>query len=128
MVPDLSAEEVAASQLPEDGWLSMARDLAAKGEHRLALRALYLASLAGLAHRELVSLAHHKTNRDYTREVERRARATPQLPERFKGIVSYFDRAWYGTMVVTPTALAEFEAQVHAVRSMGTPALPPTPR
>jgi hypothetical protein len=128
VVPDLSAEEVAASQLPEDGWLSMARDLAAKGEHRLALRALYLASLAGLAHRELVSLAHHKTNRDYTREVERRARATPQLPERFKGIVSYFDRAWYGTMVVTPTALTEFEAQVHAVRSMGTPALPPTPR
>lgn len=125
VVPDLRAEDVAANQLPEDGWLSMARDLAAKGEHRLALRALYLATLAGLAERELISLAHHKTNRDYTREVERRARATPQLPERFKGIALFFDRAWYGTMVVTPSALAEFEAHVRSVRSMGTPIAPP---
>lgn len=128
VAPDLRAEDVAANQLPEDGWLSMARDLAAKGEHRLALRALYLATLAGLAHRELISLAHHKTNRDYTREVERRARATPQLPERFKGIAAFFDRAWYGTLVVTPTSLAEFESQVRSVRSMGTPASPPVPR
>lgn len=128
VMPNLRAEDVAANQLPEDGWLSMARDLAAKGEHRLALRALYLATLAGLAHRELISLAHHKTNRDYAREVERRAKATPQLPERFKGIAAFFDRAWYGTMVVTPSALAEFEAHVLSVRSMGTPSAPPALR
>jgi hypothetical protein len=124
VTPDLRNDDVAANQLPEEGWLTMARDLAARGEHRLALRALYLAALASLAHRELVSLARHKTNRDYTREVERRGRATPQLPELFKGIAASFDRAWYGTFEVTPDTLKEFETRVASVRSPGLAAPP----
>ena len=52
-VPDLRAinvadENILASQLPGDSWLEKARELAATGDYRLALRALYLASLAYL--------------------------------------------------------------------------------
>lgn len=112
VVPDLRDENVAADQLPEDGWLGMARDLAARGELRLALRALYLASLAGLARREFVTIARHKTNRDYSREVERRARALPELQGAFGEIVRSFDAAWYGTHAVTPELLERVEAEV----------------
>ena len=39
-VPDVADENVTASQLPEDDWLKLARELMGKGELRLALRAL----------------------------------------------------------------------------------------
>lgn len=114
VVPDLRDENVAADQLPEDGWLGMARDLAARGELRLALRALYLASLAGLARREFVTIARHKSNRDYSREVERRARALPEVQGAFGEIVRSFDAAWYGTHAVTPELLQRVEAEVRS--------------
>ena len=41
-------ENVTADQLPEDGWLQLARELIERGELRLALRASYLAGLAHL--------------------------------------------------------------------------------
>jgi hypothetical protein len=56
-VPDVADEEVIASQLPEDDWLRLARELMGQGELRLALRALYLAGLAHLAQREMIRVA-----------------------------------------------------------------------
>jgi TRAP-type C4-dicarboxylate transport system permease small subunit len=67
--PDLADENVGAEQLPEDGWLTLARDLWQRGELRLALRAFYLSSLAHLADRELITLARFKSNLDYEREL-----------------------------------------------------------
>ena len=45
-VPDLTDEKVKADDLSTNRWLSLAGELADKGELRLAMRALYLATLA----------------------------------------------------------------------------------
>ncbi len=120
--PDLNDENIVADQLPEDGWLQLARDMMQQGNLRLALRALYLASLAHLGRREVVRIARFKTNRDYELEVRRRARALPELQEAFSRNVGRFDRAWYGLHEVTADALDEFESDVNRIRSLGTPA------
>lgn len=114
-VPDLRDEQTTADQLPEDGWIRLAQELTGRGELRLALRALYLASLASLAHRELVTLEKHKSNRDYLREFERRARAFPGLQGTFHSVVATVDRTWYGTHEVTPTNFAEFDQNVRTL-------------
>jgi hypothetical protein len=116
-LPDLRDESVGADQLPEDGWLQMAREQLAAGDLRLALRALYLASLAHLAERGLVKLEKFKSNRDYEREVLRRARALPEVREAFSENVGAFDRAWYGLHEVTRDGVRRFERNLERIRT-----------
>ena len=118
-VPDLQDENVGADQLPEDGWTKLARELLARGEFRLALRAFYLASLAHLAERNLISLARFKSNRDYERELDRRAHSFPNLRQRFGENVNAFDRVWYGTHQATSELVAQFATNVESIRSGG---------
>jgi hypothetical protein len=115
--PDLNDEAVTAAHLPEDEWLRLAREMLNKGETRLALRALYLATLAHLAGREIVSIARFKSNRDYQAEVSRRARGSPELLAAFSANVSSFDRSWYGLYEVTAEALAQFQSNFERIRS-----------
>ncbi len=96
VAPDLHDENVQAAQLPADGWLTLAREQAAKGEWRLALRALYLATLARLAAEGLVSLARFKTNLDYEREVRRRVLSRTDVAARFAERRREFEDVWYG--------------------------------
>ncbi len=117
--PDLTDENVAADQLPEDGWTKLARELLARGEFRLALRAFYLASLAHLAERNLVSLAQFKSNRDYERELQRRAHAFPEVTTRFGENVSVFDRVWYGRYEASGELVTQFAANVERIRAGG---------
>lgn len=120
--PDLTSDHVSAAALPEEGWLRLARELAAKGEFRLAIRAVYLAELSYLGQRELVRLAEAKSNRDYQRELDRRARALPLVREAFAATVLAFDRVWYGRHDATAEALASAEARFMELRSVeGTP-------
>ncbi len=114
--PDLRAEFVAADQLPEDGWLALAQRLLDEGDHRLALRAFYLAALAHLARREFIRLARHKSNVDYATELRRRARARPEIVGLFTGAAREFDRVWYGGHATTADGLVEFAAQVEEMR------------
>jgi hypothetical protein len=116
-IPDVSDENVGADQLPEDGWMRLAMDLMGKGDFRLALRALYLASLAHLAQREMIRLARHKSNRDYLREVDRRARARPEITAAFGTNVGAFDRVWYGRDPATDELVREFRANVERIRA-----------
>jgi len=116
-VPDLTAENVSAAALPEDGWLALARDLAGRGEFRQAIRAIYLAELAHLAQRELVRLAEAKSNRDYLRELDRRARGLPGVRDAFAETVSDFDRVWYGRHEATAATLERTEARMAELRS-----------
>ena len=95
--PDLRDENVQAAQLPADGWLALAREQAAKGEWRLAWRALYLATLARLAAEGLVSLAKFKTNLDYEREVRRRALSRVEIAAGFAARRREFEDVWYGS-------------------------------
>jgi len=108
VVPDLDTEDVAADALPEDGWQSLARDLAGRGEYRLALRAFYMASLAFLARSELITIAKFKSNREYQKELNRRAHSYRNLPDRFSDTLDVFERSWYGNHAVNQQLLNEF--------------------
>jgi Domain of unknown function (DUF4129) len=110
--PDVADESVGAERLPEDGWMKLGRELLAKGDLRLAMRAFYLASLAHLAAKNLVTLAKFKSNRDYERELRRRGHALPELPPLFSENVSVFDRAWYGMHEVTEELVNRFIVRV----------------
>ncbi len=120
-IPDLTAETVSADLLPEDEWLRLAAELAGRAEWRLALRAVYLASLAHLAHRELVRLAPAKSNRDYLIELRRRARSLPGIPDAFSRTAARFDRVWYGSHEASPDLIAEVRSELDAMRRTATP-------
>ena len=114
---DLADENLGAGDLPVDGWTKLARELLARGELRLALRAFYLASLAHLSERNLISLARFKSNRDYERELRRRGHSFPELLEVFGENVSVFERAWYGMHEVSGELVARFADNVERIRS-----------
>jgi len=118
-VPDLTDENIRADQLPEDGWTKLARELLERGEFRLAMRAFYLASLAHLATRNLISIARFKSNRDYERELRRRAHAIPNLPAMFGDTISSFERVWYGTHEATPDLAQQFAGSVDKLKASG---------
>jgi hypothetical protein len=115
-LPDLTAEDIAADQLPEDAWLGLARQMMDRGEFRLALRALYLAALAHLGDRQFISIARHKSNRDYQRELRRRRPGETELNATFADAVRAFERAWYGQHEVTPDILSASEADLQRIR------------
>ncbi|HWW02259.1 MAG TPA: DUF4129 domain-containing protein [Candidatus Acidoferrum sp.] len=117
LAPDLSDENVGAEQLREDGWSKLARELLAQGELRLAMRAFYLASLAHLSQRNLISLARFKSNRDYERELHRRGHSFPELLAVFSENVSVFERIWYGMHEVSGELVTQFAAKVERIRS-----------
>ncbi|MBI5115718.1 hypothetical protein HZA56_04545 [Candidatus Poribacteria bacterium] len=94
--PDLEDESTTADWLPEDDWLALARELIEKGELRLALRAVFLATLANLGRREMIQIARFKSNRDYKNELARRAHAQPETLDIFSNSVSIYESVWYG--------------------------------
>lgn len=120
-VPDLNDESVGADDLPVDKWLSLARELMEKGQTRLALRALYLATLAGLADHEIIVIAKHKSNRDYLREFRRRLQGNDDINDEFRRSVRIFDMAWYGRLEPTLNDIKDFagarERIINAVRA-----------
>jgi hypothetical protein len=115
--PDLTDENVVADQLPEDGWAKLAAEMLAKGELRLALRALYLGSLAYLSRREMILLARSKSNRDYERELARRGHGRTELCEAFGTNVTLFEDAWYGMHDVTDAVIGQFRGNQQRIRT-----------
>jgi hypothetical protein len=118
-VPDLADENVGADQLPEDGWTKLARELLERGEFRLAMRAFYLASLAHLAERNLISIARFKSNHDYERELRRRAHSFPDLLSTFGDNLTLFERIWYGLHDVNGETVHHFAANVERIKGAG---------
>jgi len=116
-MPDLHSEDVVADQMPEDSWLQFARELMERGELRLALRAAYLACLAHLGQRQLLTIARYKSNRDYDRELHRRARSRDELLTAFDDNLSVFERAWYGSHDVDYEMLARFTQNLEKIRA-----------
>ena len=113
---DLADENVQADELPEDSWLALAQQLIEKGELRLALRALYLATLSALARRELVRLAATKSNRDYLGELTRRLRGDTAVVPFFRDNVRLFEASWYGTHDVTGPVIEAMRSNQQQVR------------
>jgi hypothetical protein len=114
--PDVSDENVAADQLPGDGWTRLAHELLERGEYRLAMRAFYLASLAHLAQRDLIQIARAKSNHEYERELRRRAHAFPGLHELFGDNLARFERIWYGRYQADRQVVDSFAANVEKIR------------
>ncbi len=116
-MPDLHSDDVLADQLPEDGWLSFARELMEKGDFRLALRAAYLACLAHLGERQLLTIARYKSNREYDRELQRRARSRDELLSAFGENLNVFERVWYGSHEATRDTLTDFTRNLEKIRT-----------
>ena len=113
---DLKDETVTADQLPEEEWLALANAEADKGEFRLATRALYLAVLNHLMHRNLVSIKKWKSGLEYLRELERRARQSPQVPQLFGQYLLLFEQGWYGTHRVGSETYQLLRSQIEELR------------
>ncbi|HEV3271744.1 MAG TPA: DUF4129 domain-containing protein [Candidatus Methylacidiphilales bacterium] len=117
---DLETENVRADALPEDSWLALARELMDRGELRLALRALYLATLSLLAQHHLVRLSPAKSNRDYLLELTRRLRGNGAAIQLVRDNINLFEASWYGTHAVNSTIIETMLANHQQVRGHAT--------
>lgn len=106
---DVDDEMVTAADLPVSEWVVLARQHLAEGDYRKALRAYFLAQLAELADRGLLRLARFKSNRDYHREIERRAALLGDVPRAFGENVRLLEDCWYGTTPADAARVGRFE-------------------
>jgi hypothetical protein len=105
---DLSSEDIDADELPPDEWLTLARQMGEKGDLRLALRALYLGSLSHLARRGIVTIAKYKSNRDYEKELTRKAAGSADLISAFSHNIATFESIWYGMHDISQETFVDF--------------------
>jgi hypothetical protein len=108
--PDLTDENVKADELSVNRWLVVAGDFAEKGDLRLAMRALYLGTLAHLADRDMITIERYKSNREYERELRRRAHEQNELLSIFSRSLGFFERVWYGMYRVARPEYDRFAA------------------
>ncbi len=105
---EIEEEHADPARLPLDGWLSIAAKFRKQGDYRLAIRSLFLASLSLLAHHGGITIARHKSNRDYCRELQRRMRDIPACVAAFASQVAIVEKVWYGNRPATEELLDEF--------------------
>ena len=84
--------------------LEQAEALARNGDLRGAIRKAYIALLCELGDRKIISLAQHKTNRDYLMSVRTRS----SLYETMRKLTFSFERHWYGFVPPAPNDWDEF--------------------
>lgn len=118
-LPDLEEENTSADELPQEGWLRMARDLSEGGDYRLAMRAFFFAGLARLSERNFIRITRYKSNRDYARELERVDHEAPGILSSYRKGVGIFEAVWYGTHRATPEGVNDFVATQHEVMGRG---------
>ncbi len=114
---NLADDSVTADQLPEASWLKLADEWMAKGDSRLALRALYLAGLNYLGQRNVVSIRKWKSGIDYRRELERRAKSNPEISPVFSSNVALFERGWYGKHPVDREMVEQFTSGLTRIKA-----------
>jgi hypothetical protein len=93
----------------------MARELLAKGELRLGVRALYLSNLSYLGGEQFIHIARSKSNAIYERELRLRPGST-EVSTPFAQSNRSFERVWYGFHEVTPELVEGFQQNVEAIR------------
>jgi hypothetical protein len=89
--------------------LAEAEALARRGELRAAIRRAYIALLVELGDRKIISLAQHKTNRDYLRAV----REVEPLYGNVKQLTDSFERHWYGLAQANEADWVAFRSAYH---------------
>lgn len=98
--------------------LEQAEALARAGDLRGAIRKAYIALLCELGDRKVISLAQHKTNRDYLMSVRTRG----SLYESLRKLTFSFERHWYGFVPPAPNDWDEFRVGVRTASSDRTSA------
>jgi hypothetical protein len=116
--PDLHDEAVSADQLPSDEWLDLARAMVREGNYRLAVRACFLSGLAHISNRELIRIRRFKSNRDYERELARRAHSLPEVSEAFGWSVQHFEGIWYGEHIADENLYQAFNDYAQKVKGL----------
>jgi hypothetical protein len=86
--------------------LAEAEALARAGDLRGAIRRGYIALLIELADRKIISLAQHKTNRDYLRAV----REIHTLHQNMEVLTNNFEQHWYGLVPANDNDWTAFRA------------------
>ncbi len=114
----LDDADLSADKLPEEKWLELAEQCLREQNFRFAMRALYLANLAWMGRRELVTLHAAKTNREYGAELRKRGRQFPEARGLFDTNVAVFERAWYGTHEVSPGDVDEFRGRAEQMKRL----------
>jgi hypothetical protein len=113
---DLISDDADPLDQSVNQWRKLANEYRANGDFRLALRALYLGTLATLAAHGLVSPARGKTNSEYLRELQRRARRlSVEFVPAFAANTRLFERSWYGTYPATEDIVQNFEQNIAAL-------------
>ncbi len=112
----LDAEDLTPDRLPEESWIELAERCLREDNLRLALRAFYLANLAWLGRRELITIHPGKTNREYEAELRRRAREHAEARGLFTANIVAFERAWYGMHEVAGEDIAEFRRRTDEMK------------
>lgn len=93
--------------------LDQASEKARGGDHRTAMRYLYLSALLWLDERDMLRYDRALTNREYLERVS----DNPLLRGRLQPIVETFDAVWYGHAPLDDAAFERYRAQVEALRS-----------
>jgi hypothetical protein len=100
----LEPEETATDLLAE------AEALVRRGDVRAAIRKAYIALLVELGDRKVLTLAQHKTNRDYLNAV----RNIPPLHPTMRTLTDSFERHWYGFVEATENDWQNFRSRYQA--------------
>jgi hypothetical protein len=112
MVADARIEDDPEANLTAKSALDQASGLARGGDHRAAVRYLYLSALLWLDERNLLRYDRALTNREYLDRV----RENPALRARMAPIVDTFDRVWYGHMPIDADTFEAYREQVETLR------------
>jgi hypothetical protein len=94
--------------------MQSAYQLAEKGDHRLAVRYLYLYALLQLEERGLLRYDRSRTNREYLRSIQER----PQLFLLLRDVVDVFDHVWYGCQAIDDDGYAHYLEQVNRLKDL----------
>ena len=96
--------------------LAQAESLARDGDLRGAIRKAYIALLCELGDRKIVSLAQHKTNRDYLHSVRERV----HLYSSMRQLTNSFELHWYGLQPPAENDWNEFRSGYQKALSLGS--------
>jgi hypothetical protein len=89
-----------------------AQDSARLGDHRLAVRYLYLSELLLLEERGLLHYNRSRTNREYLRSLQDH----PQVALLLQDVIEVFDRVWYGYQAIDDESYARYVEQVNRLK------------
>jgi hypothetical protein len=118
-ITDLADEAVTPQMRPEHEWLRAAEEMFARGEHRLAIRALHLAGLRHLGERGWITLAPAKTGHEYGAELARRLRDLPEARARYAHGLRAYEEVWYGFAAPSAELFAGVREQWNSLRGIG---------